>query len=171
MLGVQPGTGGNGAAGGAPADNGSPFSAQGSGPGSPSASEERQRRSGGSPPGRGPSRGRPPLAPQTPAPVEAPRTLPTPDCPVCGKPIRELASALTHRVSRQPAHFDCVVRELRESNEVAPQEKICYIGGGSFAILEFRPQGSPSRFVIRKRIPYEEKETPQEWKKPLVVCC
>jgi hypothetical protein len=94
-----------------------------------------------------------------------------PDCPVCGKPVRELASALTHRVSRRPAHFDCVVRELRETNEVAPQEKICYLGGGSFGILEFRPPGGPSRFVIRKRIQYEEKETPQEWKKPLLVPC
>jgi len=90
---------------------------------------------------------------------------------VCGKPVRELASALTHRVSRHPAHFDCVVRELRESNEIAPQERICYLGGGCFGILEFRPPGSPSRFVIRKRIQYEEKETPQEWKKPLLVSC
>ena len=94
-----------------------------------------------------------------------------PDCPVCGKQVRELASALTHRVSRQPAHFDCVVRELRESNEVAPQEKICYLGGGTFGILEFQPSSGSPRFVIKKRIPYEEKETPQEWKKPLQVSC
>jgi hypothetical protein len=94
-----------------------------------------------------------------------------PDCPVCGKQVRELASALTHRVARQPAHFDCIMRELRDSNEVAPQERICYLGGGTFGILEFQPPGGPTRFVIRKRIPYEEKETPQEWKKPLQVSC
>ena len=90
-----------------------------------------------------------------------------PDCPVCGKQVRELASALTHRVARQPAHFDCVMRELRDSNEVSPQEKICYLGGGTFGILEFHPPGGPTRFVIRKRIQYEEKETPQDWKKIL----
>jgi len=94
-----------------------------------------------------------------------------PDCPVCGKPVRELASALTHRVSRVPAHFDCVVRELRDSNEMNPQEKLCYLGGGTFGILEFRPSGGPSRFVIKKRIPYEEKEAPQDWKKPLQITC
>jgi hypothetical protein len=94
-----------------------------------------------------------------------------PDCPVCGKQVRELASALTHRVARQPAHFECVMRELLDSNEVAPEEKICYLGGGSFGILEFRPPGATTRFVIRKRIQYEEKETPQEWKKPLQVSC
>lgn len=97
--------------------------------------------------------------------------LPAPDCPICGKPVRELASALTHRASRQPAHFDCVVRELRDSTEVAPQEKLCYLGAGSFGILEFRPPGGPSKFVIKKRIQYEEKELPQEWKKPLQISC
>lgn len=94
-----------------------------------------------------------------------------PDCPVCGKPVRELSSALTHRVSRQPAHFDCIVKELRESNEISPDEKLCYLGGGCFGILEFRPPGGPSRFVIKRRIQYEEKETPQDWKKPLQVPC
>jgi hypothetical protein len=61
--------------------------------------------------------------------------------------------------------------ELRDSNEMAPQEKLCYLGGGSFGILELRPQGAPSRFVIRKRIQYEEKEAPQEWKKQLQISC
>ncbi len=90
-----------------------------------------------------------------------------PDCPICKQPVKDLASALTHRETRQPAHFDCIMRELRDSNELAPQEKICYLGGGAFGILEFR-QG-PSRFVIRKRIQYEEKEAAQEWKKPLLI--
>ena len=94
-----------------------------------------------------------------------------PDCPVCGKAVRELASALTHRVSRVPAHFDCVVRELRDTNEMNAQEKLCYLGGGTFGILEFRPPGGPSRFVIKRRIQYEEKETPQDWKKPLQINC
>lgn len=122
-----------------------------------------------SPQGRGrPQKGRA-QEPQRPPQPAVPIILP--DCPVCGKQVRELASALTHRVARQPAHFDCVMRELMDSNELAPEEKICYLGGGSFGILEFRPPGGPTRFVIRKRIQYEEKETPQEWKKPLQVSC
>ncbi len=104
-------------------------------------------------------------------PARPPQVLPAPDCPICGKPVRELASALTHRASRQPAHFDCIVRELRDSTEIAPQEKLCYLGAGSFGILEFRPPGGPSKFVIKKRIQYEEKEFPQEWKKPLQILC
>ncbi len=91
-----------------------------------------------------------------------------PDCPVCGKPVRELSMALCHRVSRTPAHFDCVLKELKDSNEVLPQEKICYLGGGTFGILSFRTAGT-NKFTIRKKIPYEEKDAPQEWKKPLLV--
>jgi len=94
-----------------------------------------------------------------------------PDCPVCGKAVRDLAAALTHRVSKQPAHFECVMKELRDSNEVAPQERICYLGGGCFGVLEFNPTGGSTRFVIKKRIQYEEKETPQDWKKTLQVPC
>jgi len=90
-----------------------------------------------------------------------------PDCPICKQAVRDLTSALTHRETRQPAHFDCIMRELRDSNELGPQEKICYLGGGSFGILESRP--GPGRFAIRKRIQYEEKEAVQEWKKPLLI--
>ena len=110
--------------------------------------------------------GRPP----EPLPQQPEVPLVFPDCPVCGKQVRELSSALTHRISQQPAHFDCVVRELREANPVAPQEKLCYLGAGSFGILEFRP-GGPAGFVIKKRIQYEEKDPPQPWKKPLQISC
>ena len=80
--------------------------------------------------------------------------------------MRELASALTHRETKVPAHFDCIMRELRASNEIGPQEKICYLGGGAFGILEFRQ----AKFSIRKRIQYEEKDgAAQEWKKPLLI--
>lgn len=91
-----------------------------------------------------------------------------PDCPICSAAVRELPSALTHRATGRPAHFECILKELRESNELLPQEKLCYLGGGCFGILEMRPPGGPSRFVIRKRIQYEEKDAVQEWKKVLV---
>jgi len=120
----------------------------------------------GGPPREG--RQRPPELPKIPWPV-LPAVLP--DCPVCGKPVKDLASALTHRLESRPAHFDCVMQEIRDTNELAPQEKVCYLGGGTFGIIELRPPGGPSRFVIRKRIQYEEKEKPQDWKKQLQVPC
>lgn len=92
-----------------------------------------------------------------------------PDCPVCGKPVRELPSALTHRVSGKPAHFECIMKEIRDANELAPQERLCYLGAGTFGILQFRSAGGATKFTIRKRISYEEKDSPQDWKKTLSI--
>jgi hypothetical protein len=95
----------------------------------------------------------------------APRVFP--ECPVCGEPVRELASALTHRQSGKPAHFDCVVKELREANPLGPQERLCYLGGGVFGVLIWKVEGNPASFVIKRRIPYEDPHAPQEWKRQL----
>ena len=67
--------------------------------------------------------------------------------------------------------FPLAVRELRESNDLAPQEKLCYLGGGCFGILEFKSPAGPTRFVIKRRFQYEEKETPADWKKQLLISC
>jgi hypothetical protein len=83
--------------------------------------------------------------------------------------VRELPSALTHRPTGQPAHFECILKELRDAQELSPQERLCYLGGGAFGILEFRQAGGATKFTIRKRIQYEEKDGPQEWKKGLQV--
>ena len=128
----------------------------------PARGQRRDARPARRPAGPPPDLARPPW-PETP--------LVFPDCPLCAKPVRDLASALTHKITRQPAHFECIMREIRDSNELTPQERVCYLGGGSFGILEFSPPGGPTKFVIRKRIQYEEKEFPQEWKKPLQVPC
>jgi hypothetical protein len=128
--------------------------------GRPPADHSGQRAHAG-PGGRQGERGR--GAEDAPARNAAPMVFP--DCPLCRQSVRDLASALTHRETRQPAHFDCIMKELRDSNELAPQEKICYLGGGAFGILEFR-QG---KFTIRKRIQYEDKDASPEWKKPLLI--
>jgi hypothetical protein len=90
-----------------------------------------------------------------------------PGCPICGEPVRELASALTHRQSGRPAHFDCIVKELRDANPLGPQERLCYLGGGTFGVLTWKVEGNPASFVIKRRIPYEDPSLPQEWKKQL----
>lgn len=91
-----------------------------------------------------------------------------PECPVCKKPVRELPSALSYKATGTPAHFDCVLKELRDAHELLPQEKLCYLGGGCFGILQYKTNGS-TKFTIRKKIPYEDKETQQDWKKGLLI--
>ncbi len=97
-----------------------------------------------------------------------PRVENYPECPICKKPVRDLPTALSYRSTGSPAHFDCVLKELRDSLELSPQDKLCYLGGGSFGVLQFKSSGG-GKFTIKKKIPYEDKTIPQEWKKVLLM--
>lgn len=90
-------------------------------------------------------------------------------CPICGKPVRMLYSAILYENSDTPAHFDCIVKSIRETYDVSPREKICYLGSGSFGIIQMRDVGSQIPFLIRKRIQYENQEKTREWRKKLSV--
>ncbi len=84
--------------------------------------------------------------------------------------MRNLYSAITHKTPDSgdlPAHFDCVLKNLRETNELARKERICYLGGGSFGIVKLPDPNSRSRFSIRERIQYEEKEQVPAWRRGL----
>lgn len=87
-------------------------------------------------------------------------------CPICQKPVRELSSAIGYRETGEPAHFDCVLRLLRDEHHPGENEKICYLGNGSFGIVQFRgSSGSPLRFFVRKRIQYEKTDSVPDWRR------
>lgn len=88
-----------------------------------------------------------------------------PICPVCQKPVRELHAAIAHRETGRPAHFDCILQLLREDNELENSEKICYLGKGTFGIVQFRQNSGPLRFLIRKRIQYEQTDGFPDWRR------
>ena len=58
------------------------------------------------------------------------------------------------------AHFDCILEDLKKSNELSEKEKIVYLGGGTFGIIEETEptKDSSSRFFVRKRINYEDRK-------------
>jgi hypothetical protein len=85
-----------------------------------------------------------------------------PLCPVCQKPVRELSSAIAHRETGGPAHFDCILKILRDEHHPGENEKICYLGNGSFGVVQFRP---PLRFFVRKRVQYEQTDAVPEWRR------
>ena len=88
-----------------------------------------------------------------------------PSCPVCSQSVRDIYAAITHEESQQPAHFDCILKILRNTNHLDAGEKICYLGKGSFGIIQQRTGNSSMRFFIRKRIQYEVVDPAPEWKK------
>ena len=99
-------------------------------------------------------------------PREEPRNeREAPPCCVCGKPIRDILSALLHATTGEPAHFDCVMQQLLAEETLAEGEKFTYLGSGIFGIVRQGRSTDPSSIVIRKKIQYEDKEKAAAWRR------
>ena len=63
--------------------------------------------------------------------------LPISDCSWCGKPIKDISSAISDKDSGAPVHFDCVISKIALGEKLEKGESITYIGGGRFGIISF----------------------------------
>jgi len=88
-------------------------------------------------------------------------------CPVCGEVIFEISSAITEKLTGQPAHFECIIKKIAEEENIQEDETICYLGNGSFGIIQKR-NSKQMTFFIRKRIQYEDKDVKKDWRRNLV---
>ena len=69
-------------------------------------------------------------------------------CPLCGKDIEEMASAVVDKASGKPAHFDCILDQLQKTETLGENEKIAYIGQGRFALLRYEYPRDVKSFKI-----------------------
>jgi hypothetical protein len=90
--------------------------------------------------------------------------LPSPDCPVCGKPIKDITSALTDRLTGTPVHFDCIITRIVENERMEKGDTVTYIGGGRFGIVNFANPQDTRNFTIKKIIEWEDKGNRAEWR-------
>jgi hypothetical protein len=93
--------------------------------------------------------------------------LPVPDCPWCGKPIKDIATALTDKQTGLPVHFDCIIAKITEAEHLEKGDTVTYIGGGRFGIVRFHSSQDPKNFVIKKILEWEDKENRAEWRKTI----
>ena len=98
--------------------------------------------------------------------------LPVSYCPWCGKPIRDISSAIADKDTGNPVHFDCVTARITFGERLEKGDTVAYIGGGRFAIVSFGSPGAPSsterNFTIKKIIEWENKDKKTEWRS--VIC-
>lgn len=100
--------------------------------------------------------------PRSPRPEDA-KDLPL--CPLCGKPVYDLSTALSaSREAGDPAHFDCVLERVNASESVAAGEKLVYLGSGSFGVVEFKDRNE-SAFVVKRRIQWEKEGEKKDWRR------
>jgi hypothetical protein len=98
--------------------------------------------------------------------------IPAPDCSYCGKPIRDISTAIQDTASDRAIHFDCVIEKIAKQEPLEKGDAVTYIGGGRFGIVHFNhPGGSQGRsgdlrnFTIKKIFEWENKEHRAEWRK------
>jgi hypothetical protein len=86
------------------------------------------------------------------------------ECPVCGKPIRNVSSAVTDKVSGTPAHFDCILEKIAAGEVQGKGEVVAYLGGGRFGVLHYANPRDVRSFKIKKIIEWEDKDNRAEWR-------
>jgi hypothetical protein len=124
--------------------------------------------------------------------------MPVSDCPWCGKPIRDMSTAIADKDTGSPVHFDCVTARIAFGEKLEKGEYLAYIGGGRFGVISFgnnsasfrsqpaappvenhggqdnlqgagRSQSQQGRsFIIKKIIEWESKDRRAEWRS--VIC-
>lgn len=100
------------------------------------------------------------------------------DCPWCGKPIRDISSAIADKDSGVPVHFDCVISRIAFGEKLEKGEAVTYIGGGRFGVVSFgashpntkesHDKTSSRNFTIKKIIEWEDKDKRADWRS--VIC-
>ena len=91
----------------------------------------------------------------------------TPDCPWCGKQIKEIASAITDKESGLPVHFDCVLGSIISQVTLEANDTVSYIGGGRFGIIHYNNPPDTRDFSVKRIIEWEVKDTNTEWRRPI----
>jgi hypothetical protein len=101
------------------------------------------------------------------APVLPANPITTPDCPWCGKQIKDITTALTDKDTGLPVHFDCVLARISEAETLEANDSVCYIGGGRFGIVHYNNPPDTKDFVIKKVYEWELKDSNNEWRRPI----
>lgn len=85
-------------------------------------------------------------------------------CPLCNRPLTEVATALAHRETGEPVHFDCVLEYLQGQEKLMPGQKVTYIGQGRFAVVYFPNVHDTRNFTIERIIEWEKRDAKFPWR-------
>ena len=100
----------------------------------------------------------------------SPDILPVSDCSFCGKPIRDVTSAIADKDTGVPVHFDCVTERIAFIEKLEKGESVVYIGGGRFGVIsagtskDSHGKAEARDFKIKKVIEWENKDKRAEWR-------
>lgn len=88
-------------------------------------------------------------------------------CPVSGKDIDNIITAITDPDNGEPSRFDAVLQRLKKREELSGNQRIVYIGAGNFAVVEEKKEGRRKYIEVVKKIPYEDTHHKKDWRREL----
>ncbi len=89
----------------------------------------------------------------------------TKNCSLCDKPIRDLTSAISLKETDEAVHFDCYLKDLPLQTQKRDDEKIVYLGSGTFGLVKFnRETKEKPLFEIREKTTIDEGENRSNWR-------
>ncbi len=87
------------------------------------------------------------------------------NCPYCEKPVKFLSTAIHVSGESNPVHFDCILERIQTRENLLENQKVTYLGKGSFGIIE-KISESPG-FKITKKIDIETDSEKALWRKEM----
>jgi len=75
-------------------------------------------------------------------------------CPICEKKIENMADTITDRRTGQPAHFVCVHDSLMKTLSLRDNQRLSYMGSGTFAVIEDVNEEGKTKFKIKEKFEY-----------------
>ena len=101
------------------------------------------------------------------APVLPNNPITTPECPWCGKQIKDITAAFSDKDTGIPVHFECVLARIAELEVLETNDTVCYIGGGRFGIVHYNNPPDIKDFIIKKIYEWETKDGNNDWRRPI----
>ena len=93
--------------------------------------------------------------------------LPSAVCPICAEPIKDIIAAVSDKSTGSPAHFDCVIKRIKEQERLDRGDEIVYLGGGRFGIIQYLNHHDYRNFRVKKVLEWEDAENRAEWRKDI----
>lgn len=90
------------------------------------------------------------------------------NCNICGTEIQDIITALCYTDENTPAHFDCIIKNLAEKENLQEGQRVVYLGSGNFGIVKTNDEENKPNFKIIKKIEFEQRENIPDWRRQLV---
>lgn len=94
-----------------------------------------------------------------------------PECVLCKKKITESSSILEAPGTQEPAHFECVLKQMKEHEPLSDQQRLVYLGAGNFAVIEpLEPNKKSSAFKVVRYVRDGQNQTnAPHWRSNLAI--